>query len=131
MGELNEHDMDRLFRTAGHLRPTSDLTDRIMARVAVTPVIRATEVKPLIGRWGWAGILFSVVALLGFLLGTGHATTTATSPVSGMLQAMLEGLSLPAGNWPALLIGASACLLLFTVLDRMLAMRMAAPGEHL
>ena len=124
MGELNENDMDRLFRTAGHLGPTSDLTARIMARVAVTPVIRATEVKPLIGRWGWGAILFSVAALLGFLLGTGPSTTTTGSPVSGRLHALLDGLS-PTGNWPILLIGAAACLLLFTVLDRVLALRMS------
>ncbi len=130
MAELNDQDLDRLFRTAGHKHPVSDLTTRIMSRVAVTPVLRATEVKPLIGKWGWGAILLSLIGFVGLLLATAPIQGTGSSPLSDMLHNMLGGISpptLPTGDWPLWLAGASACMLLFTVVDRMLAQRMGGP----
>lgn len=127
MAELHDQDLDRLFRTAGHNKPATDLTARIMSRVAVTPVIRATEVKPLIGKRGWAAILVGFIGLVGLLLATAPAQSTTASPISDMLRNTLGGFTLPAlpaGEWPLWLACASACVLLFTVLDRSLAQRM-------
>ena len=130
MAELNDLDLDRLFRTAGHKHPVSDLTTRIMSRVAVTPVIRATEVKPLIGKWGWGAILLSLIGFAGLLLAISPAQGTGPSPVSDMLRGILNSFTLPAlpaGDWPLWLAGASACALLFTALDRRWAQRMGGP----
>lgn len=125
MAELHDQDLDRLFRTAGRSAPASDLTARIMSRVAVTPVIRATEVKPLIGKRGWGVILLCLISAAGILLAKAPSQGTGSSPIADMLRSTLGGLTFPTGNWPLWLASASACVLLFTVLDRMLAQRMA------
>jgi hypothetical protein len=133
MAKLHDQDLDRLFRQAGHKEPVSDLTARIMSRVAVTPILRPTEVKPLIGKWGWAAILLSLAGFVGLLFAIAPAQGTSASPITDMIRALLNGARLPSlptlpvlpdGNWPLWLAGASACVLLFTLLDRTLAQRL-------
>jgi len=120
MGELRDTDLNSLFQTAGHERSGADLTARIMARVAVTPVLRPTKVEPLIGTWGWVGIcgILLAVALSGFFSGmaTGGSEGTYLSPV----QEIFSGMELPNGNWPLWMIGMSFLALLFMGIDRML-----------
>jgi hypothetical protein len=72
MPELNDHDLDNLFRKAGHCVPRTNLADRIMARVAVTPLVRSTEVKPLIGKRTWLVIALCAFALVGVLMTHRH-----------------------------------------------------------
>ena len=64
MPELSEIDLRKLFQAAGHQMPASDLTDRIMARVAVTPIIRSTVVQPLISKRAWIMTAFGLVGLV-------------------------------------------------------------------
>lgn len=129
MPELNEHDLSKLFQAAGHHAPGSDLTARIMARVAVTPIHRPAPVKPLIGRTGWV----LIAALLALpLLGALVAGPSQSAPSSGLLaplQDLLTHVQLPAGAWPAWVIGASAVALLLVVLDRFLSRTAAAKGR--
>ncbi len=126
MAELHDQDLDRLFRNAGHHQPASDLTARIMSRVAVTPVMRPTEVKPLIGKWGWGAILLGLIGFVGLLIAMAPAQSNSTSPIADMLRNTLGNLTLPtlpAGEWPLWLAGASAGALLFVLLDKVLARR--------
>ncbi len=113
-------ELHHMFQAAGHSGPDRDLTDRIMARVAVTPILRPTPVKPILGRAAWVsiGALAAVVMVIAVLIGQGQESTGSyTSELFNTLSA-----SLPAtGNWALWLAGLSASLLVLAALDRMLA----------
>lgn len=130
MPELNERDLHKLFKAAGHHAPDSDLTARIMARVAVTPIHRPTPAKPLIGRRGWT-LIVAVLALP--LLAAWLAGPSATAPASGPLASLWERLSqlqLPAGQWTSWLIGASCVALLLVAMDHYLSRSNAHEASH-
>ncbi len=125
MPELSDKQLRKLFHAAGHSSPGFDLTARILARAAVTPIARRVKEQPLIGRWGWAGIAGLVAALLivaRFAAAGGQATEPA---VPSGFTAYLQHLQLPAGQWPLWAIGCSACALLLVLLDRALQRRAA------
>ena len=54
-----KEDLHHLFQAARHAAPATDLTDRIMARVAVTPLLRPTPVRPILGRGAWTSIILA------------------------------------------------------------------------
>ena len=125
MPELHERDLSKLFQAAGHHAPERDHTAQIMARVAVTPLHRPAPAKPLIGRTGW--VLIAGVLALPFLAGLFAAPAKDT--ISGPLAPVWEGLAqlqLPAGPWPAWMIGASVVALLLVGLDSYLSRRTVA-----
>jgi hypothetical protein len=123
MAELDDKDLHAMFQRTGHLHPANDLAARIMARVAVTPIARRTEVKPLIGRWGWVAIaVAALIAVAAVLLG-GGASAGQPGPVSGVLQRAVQLIELPGGQWPLWLAGTAACALLLALMDRLLASR--------
>lgn len=115
-------ELSALFRSAGHTVPTVDLTDRIMARVAVTPLLRPTPVKPLLGRGAWIGIILVTTAVL--LAGLSGSVTTDTASVAVSDTWRTIGSALPtSGNWALWLSGLSASLLVLAAVDRLLAGR--------
>ena len=115
-------DLHHLFQAAGHAVPPTDLTDRIMARVAVTPLLRPTPVKPILGRGAWIGIiLLTAVVLLWGLLGSAGSEATS-GPVSDAWRTVISALS-TSGNWALWLAGLSASLLVLAAVDRLLAGR--------
>lgn len=125
MPDLSDKQLRNLFHAAGHSAPAADLTARILARTAVTPIARRVKDEPLIGRWGWAGIAGLVVALLIVArLAGGEAQAAAPGAPSGF-TAFLQHLQLPAGQWPLWAIGGSACAFLLVMLDRALQRRAA------
>ena len=116
---MSENDLRKLFQAAGHAVPERDLTDRIMARVAVTRAADPTPVPPLIGKWGWAGI--AGVAFLVVAIATGISGAPAASPSVPYAQPIIDwlgALRLPEGQWPQWVIGASVLALFFAVLVR-------------
>jgi hypothetical protein len=129
MPDLNEHDLSKLFQAAGHRVPDSDLTARIMARVAVTPIHRPATPKPLIGRTGW----MLIAALLALpLLGALVPGPAHSEPANGLLSPfwdLLAQLQLASGQWPAWVIGASLVALVLVAMDRWLS-RINTPGTH-
>lgn len=128
MPEMSDNDLRKLFRAAGHAAPTRELSERIMARIAVTRIAESTAVPPLISRKGWVGIGGAVLVLsIGLLLGaSGSSASYQPLPILDELLAWLKGLQLPAGQWPQWVIGASMLALLFAVLDRVAERRTAA-----
>ncbi|MEZ4756126.1 MAG: hypothetical protein R2817_04810 [Flavobacteriales bacterium] len=109
-----------LFQAAGHAVPEADLTDRIMARVAVTPVLRPTPVKPILDRRAWiAIILLTTTVLLCGLVGSANTASTS-GPVSDAWRAASSALS-SSGSWAHWLAGLSASLLVLAAVDRSLA----------
>jgi hypothetical protein len=115
-------DLQRLFQAAGHAEPATDLTDRIMARVTVTPLLRPTPVEPILGRGAWIGMgLLMASALLWGLLGS-SGPDAAGGPVSDAWRTV--STSLPTtGDWALWLAGLSASLLVLAAVDRLLAGR--------
>ena len=120
MPELNENDLRKLFQVAGHQAPTRDLTDRIMARVAVTPIIRLSIVQPLISKRAW---IISGLCLIGLVLLITFFPSGAdqpASPVSNLVTAAYGTISeirLPKGSWPIWTSMAAGSLLLFMWID--------------
>ena len=108
MPELHENDLHSLFRSVGHTVPEQDLTDRIMARVAVTRFANPVKVLPVIGGKGW--LLIMVVALL-------IAVAGALSPMeplpawTGTIANGSHWLSSRAGEW-SIWLALFACTLL-------------------
>ena len=123
MPELNDSDLDKLFRTAGHFAPRTSLADRIMARVAVTPLVRSTEVKPLIGKRTWWAIALCAFSLVGILLLIGTAGSSSGPGVGSLMGELLDRTTPPMGNWPLWVIGVSVCLLMLALMDRALGQR--------
>lgn len=116
---MNDRDLRKLFQAAGHDQPARDLTDRIMAQVAVTRIAQPTVVKPLISKWGWAGIAAgAALLLLAALLASGPATAEPALPYVGAIADWFSRMRLPAGQWPQWVIGSSLLALFFAVLTR-------------
>jgi len=125
MLEPTDTGLRKLFQAAGHHRPGTDLTARIMARVAVTPMARPAPIKPLIGQWGWGAMAAGVIALFALvLIGNGSTTTTTPTLLTPFIE-MTRNIRVPQGDWTVWASGVSACALLFTLLDRVLARRVA------
>lgn len=123
MREPADITMRKLFQAAGHDAPGTDLTARIMARVAVTPMARPAKVEPLIGRTGWTILLAPVIILI--TVSVMAAMRAPAGDVPDYLAPMLEvvrQVRIPA-SWAVWSIGVTGCLLLFTLTDRALARR--------
>lgn len=123
MPELNDHDLDNLFRKAGQCVPRTNLADRIMARVAVTPLVRSTEVKPLIGKRTWLVIALCAFALVGMLMLIGTTSSGSGSGLGSWVDEVVERATIPQGSWSLWVIGVSVCLLTLAVMDRVLGQR--------
>jgi hypothetical protein len=116
---MNEPQLRKLFRAAGHDQPARDLTERIMSRVAVTRIAQPTMVRPLISAWGWAGVGVAAMLLLVAALMAGAApATTPAMPYAAAISERLGAIRLPSGAWPQWLIGSSLLALFFAVLLR-------------
>lgn len=130
MPELNEHDLQRLLKAAGHAAPEHDLTARIMAQVAVTPMHRPAPTAPLIGRWGWVAIVtFVALALLGALFATPQGVESGPGLLAPV-QEFLGQLRVPGGPWPAWVPGACVVALLLVAMDRVLSRSVGAKAGH-
>lgn len=116
---MNENDLRKLFQAAGHAAPGRDLTDRIMARVAVTRIAEPTPVPPLIGKWGWAGIagLAVFIVVLAAIV-PGSSAASSSLPYAEPIANWLAQLKLPEGQWPQWVIGSSFLALFFAALVR-------------
>lgn len=116
---MSENDLRKLFQAAGHTGPERDLTDRILARVAVTRIADPTPVQPLIGKRAWAGIAGTALLVLAIAAGlSGAPAATPTVPYAQPLIDWLGALRLPEGQWPQWVIGASGLALFFAALVR-------------
>ena len=120
MPELNEKDLDTLFRAAGHQRAGKDLVARVMAQVVVTPIHRASPTPPLIGRGWWVGItamlVLPILAVLSADLTGGQYMPDILAP----LAERLSTLRLPDGDWPMWTLGASSVAFFLMALDQLL-----------
>lgn len=120
MPELNDDDLRKIFRTAGHAAPGSDLSARIMARVAVTPMARPVVVEPLIGRRGWIVLaIIAVMLLIATFVIPGTSVPTGPSWFTPMDE-VHKHIRLPQ-DWSLWALLASTTALLFTLVDRSLA----------
>lgn len=126
MPELNDNDLRKLFRAAGRSKPGIDLTDRIMARVAVTPIHRPLEVKPLIGKAGWSAIGALIVMIVLVLINLG--STSAESSLLDPIHRELSRIQLPSFSlseqwlyWSAAIAGLA---FLYSLMDRILERRL-------
>ena len=122
MPELNENDLRKLFRAAGRAEPGIDLTDRIMARVAVSPIHRPLEVKPLIGKAGWFAIgslILLIVLVLMNLVGTSSESSLLDPIHRELSRIQLPVFSLQAQwiYWSAAIAGLA---FLYSLMDRIL-----------
>ncbi|HEY0977477.1 MAG TPA: hypothetical protein VGE21_08405 [Flavobacteriales bacterium] len=122
MRELHDDDLRKLFRTAGHAAPEQDLTGRIMARVAVTPMHEATTVQPVIGKRGWALLAAALVLAIVLVCTIDGEATSGSIPL--WLEPWMDRLgsirlpSLGGAPWLAM---AAACTLFFLWVDRWLS----------
>ena len=127
MPELSENDLRKLFQAAGHQVPAHDLTDRIMARVAVTPIMRPTMAEPLISKRAWmmtALGLAGLALLIAFLPASSAPSTGTTSHMVATLYESLSGIHLPKGSWPIWTGLAVGSMLLFSWIDGTLMRRL-------
>ncbi|MBL7964990.1 MAG: hypothetical protein JNM31_14240 [Flavobacteriales bacterium] len=122
MAEPRDTDLRHLFQQAGYHDPSRDLTSRIMARVAVTPMMQPSVVRPLIGKWGWVAIGTAMAGLLVYALISAPA---GIDPNGGLVKQLMPTFQLPQGAWPVWLMAASGCLFLLAVVDRKLARKSA------
>lgn len=123
--QSTDQDLCKLFQTAGHHAPGSDLTARIMARVAVTPLFRPKAIRPLIGQRTWVVMAVALVGLLALTLIVGVTTPVEPHTALSIYTARFRGLLSSNGSWAMWMIGASVCALLLTILDRLLEKRWA------
>lgn len=126
MPDLSEHDLHKLFHAAGHTAPTHDLSDRIMAQVAVTRILRPTPVQPLIGTRGCLLIAAGLAGVIGYSL-TG--SSQSAPDWSGWITERLAHIRLPKGEWTMWLAAGAGLALLFTVLDTTLRSRLRGSGR--
>ena len=120
MPELNENDLQKLFRTAGRQAPVNDQTDRIMARVAVTRIERPLLVQPLISAKGWVAATLGLGAILIVLLLLPGSPIEQAGPISNMVTMLVDGLAhlkVPHGSWPLWLALVAGSMLLFSWID--------------
>lgn len=116
---MNDRDLRKLFQAAGHDHPARDLSERILARVAVTRIAQPAAVRPLIGAWGWAGLGAAAALLVAAALMAGGAPdTTPAMPYAAAISERLSAIRLPSGAWPQWLIGSSLLALFFAALMR-------------
>lgn len=116
---MNDQQLRKLFQAAGHDQPGRDLTERIMAQVAVTRMAQPMVVRPLIGRWGWAGLAAGAALLmLAALLASGPATAVPALPYASAIADWFSRMRMPAGQWPHWAIGSSLLALFFAALMR-------------
>lgn len=116
---MNDQQLRKLFQAAGHDQPARDLSERILARVAVTRIAQPTAVRPLIGAWGWAGIgLVAVLLVVAALMAGGAPETTPAMPYAAAISERLSAIRLPSGAWSQWLIGSSLLALFFAMLMR-------------
>jgi hypothetical protein len=125
MRELNDHDLRKLFQEAGRQQPASDLTGRIMARVAVTRMHAPLVVKPLISRTGWVVITCVVLVLVGLVASVPAGAGTASSSLLGPVLEWLPRIGgtpiqWPTGPWVYWAAAVAGCLLLLSLMDRAL-----------
>jgi hypothetical protein len=126
MPEMNDNDLRKLFQAAGHAKPERDLTDRIMARVAVTRIAEPVVVAPLISKRAWVTI--AIVASLFVFSALSYPGLGGTSPSIPWMDGLLDGLSrlrMPEGAWPQWTIGLSALALFFALLGHYTERRMS------
>lgn len=122
---MNDRDLKDLFHAAGRLAPRRDLSEQVMAQVAVTRIAEPTAVPPLIGKAGWIAIgLGAIVVLLLALSASGGSTAGDALPWAPAVE-WFTRLQLPTGQWPQWLIGASVLALFFALLSRRAEQRMA------
>ncbi len=114
MPEPNDTDLRKLFQTAGHAAPAQDLTDRIMAQVAVTRIVRPEPVAPLIGLRGWVLITIGLVAVITYGL---SIDTGSPAGWSRVLAERFGHLRLPQSEWGTWMTTGSGLALLFTAFD--------------
>ncbi|MBK7944531.1 MAG: hypothetical protein IPJ85_04130 [Flavobacteriales bacterium] len=126
MPEMNDNDLRKLFQAVGHAQPERDLSDRIMARVAVTRIAEPTVVPPLIGKWGWAGIAGAAVFIIAAAFMTSGTSATSTLPYADTIMSWFSQKRLPEGQWPQWVIGSSVLALFFALLMRKVERRATA-----
>lgn len=98
MPEMNDNDLRKLFQAAGHAKPERDLTNRIMARVAVTRIAEPVVVAPLISKRAWVTI--AIATGLFFLCALSLSGLGGTNPSFPWMDHLLDGvaqLKMPEG----------------------------------
>jgi hypothetical protein len=124
MPEMSDNELRKVFQQAGRPQLRTDLSDRIMARVAVTPIHQPIEVKPLIGKAGWFAIAAVFIGLLVLLFNSAGSAPGTPSILDPLWQMMPETegfkISIPTGKWTLWAAAGGALLLLYTLMDRAL-----------
>ena len=118
--DLNENDLRKLFQAAGHQVPTEGLTDRIMARVSVTRIVRLDLAEPLISKRAWILIgigLVTLCTMLGLMPGASTQPTGPTSSLVSLIGAFVPRIHLPQGSWPLWSVFALGSVLFFVWVD--------------
>lgn len=126
MPEMNDNDLRKLFQAAGHAKPGRDLTDRIMARVAVTRIAEPVVVPPLISKRAWVTI--AIAAGIFVLCAVSLSGPGGTSHALPWMDRLLDGVSrlqVPEGAWPQWTIGLSVLALFFALLGQYTERRMS------
>jgi hypothetical protein len=125
MPEMNDNDLRKLFQAAGHAKPERDLTDRIMARVAVTRIAEPVVVAPLISKRAWVtiGIATGLFVLCALSLSGLGGTSTSLPWMDRLLDSVVQ-LKMPEGAWPQWTIGLSGLALFFALLGHYTERRM-------
>jgi hypothetical protein len=117
-----DDELRHLFKAAGHSRPAVDLTQRIMAQVAVTPLLRPKPSQPLLSRRAWSGI--GIGAALVLLCAVITAPSTAASgSATDLARTTLHQALVQASGWAPWLLGISVCMVVLTFIDRLLIAR--------
>lgn len=117
-----EDELRQLFKAAGHSRAAVDLTERIMARVAVTPLLRPRPVQPLMSRKAWIGIAGGAAIFLLLTVTMAPSSAAFAGPMD-LVRKAVYGTLVQASAWASWLMGISVCMLILTLLDRLLAAR--------
>jgi hypothetical protein len=124
MPELSDNELRKLFQQAGRPPMATDLSDRIMARVAVTPIHQPLVVKPVIGRAGWFAIAAGFIGLLAFLFnaaGTTAGTSSLLDPLwQNVPRIQLSHIALPTGQWTLWAAVIAGGMLMLALMDRVL-----------
>lgn len=117
MPDLHDSEFRKLFQQAGHAKPERDLTQRIMARVAVSRIAEPTAVPPLIGKKGWIWVAVAASLVVAAAIMTSATITPASVvPYLGSISAFLSKSNFIEGPLPQWLIGGSLLALFFSLL---------------
>ncbi|MBK9147910.1 MAG: hypothetical protein IPM12_08865 [Flavobacteriales bacterium] len=126
MPEMNDNDLRRLFQAAGYAKPERDLTDRIMARVAVTRIAEPVVVPPLISKRAWVTITIAAgLFVLCAVSLSGLGGTSNSLPWMDRLLDSVARFKMPDGAWPQWTIGLSVLALFFALLGNYTERRMS------